>query len=532
MLLTKLLRALPDSLAATFRVPPPEGLDIALVTDKSRQAVPGALFVAYPGVAVDGAQYIRDAVQRGARVIVSETYVPDRVISGCPGTAFIQVTNGRAALAYLSAAWHDLPTRNLRVIGITGTDGKTTTSTLIENILLAAGHTVGTITTVAAHIGGKEVDTGFHTTTPDAPDIQRYLAQMVAMGTEYAVVEATSHGLSQRRLDAVDFDIAVVTNITHEHLDLHGTWDAYRDAKAMLFRSLAETRRKPRTAKVAVLNRDDNASGVYDFLRAIPCDERISYSARGEGSGTSQMQGGTQEMEITARNIVHSANGLSLDIDTPFGTLAIASPLIGRYNISNILAATGAAIGRRIPFDAIAAGVNMTHSIVGRMERIDGSQPITVIVDFAHTPNALENALKTGRELTQGGVIAVFGCAGLRDVQKRAWMGEVAGRLADLVVVTAEDPRTEELSAINAQIEEGLHKLSRVLGRDYFLVDDRAAAIRFAIQDLAQPGDIVMVCGKGHERSMCYGTTEYPWSDQDAVRAALAETKSVDGGER
>src|SRR5581483_10873190 len=196
---------------------------ITQVTDKSRQVAPGALFVAYPGVNVDGAQFIPDALARGALAVVSQSPISSSLISQYPNVAFLQVTNGRAALAQLAAAWYRYPTRNLRVIGVTGTDGKTTTSTLIENILLAAGHTAGTITTVAAHIGGKEVDTGFHTTTPDAPDIQRYLAQMVERGTEYAVVEATSHGLAQHRLDAVDFDIAVVTNLTHEHLDLHGS---------------------------------------------------------------------------------------------------------------------------------------------------------------------------------------------------------------------------------------------------------------------------------------------------------------------
>ncbi len=495
---------------------------ITQVTDKSRQVAPGALFVAYPGVNVDGAQFIPDALARGALAVVSQSPISSSLISQYPNVAFLQVTNGRAALAQLAAAWYRYPTRNLRVIGVTGTDGKTTTSTLIENILLAAGHTTGTITTVAAHIGGKEVDTGFHTTTPDAPDIQRYLAQMVERGTEYAVVEATSHGLAQHRLDAVDFDIAVVTNLTHEHLDLHGSWEAYRDAKALLFRSLMNSRRKPRTAKVAVLNADDNPRGVFDYLRAIPCDERVVYSQESETEKKNSKFDSVPETWIHARDVQHSVEGLRFVIETPFGELEIVSPLLGRYNVSNILAAAGAAIGRRIPFDAIAEGVGMTRGVVGRMERIESSQPFTVIVDFAHTPNALRHALQTARDLTAGRVLVVFGCAGLRDVQKRAWMGEVAGQLADLTVVTAEDPRTESLAAINAQIEVGLHKAGRVRDRDYFIVDDRGAAIEFAIRQLAQPRDIVMLCGKGHERSMCYGTTEYPWSDQDAARAALA----------
>jgi UDP-N-acetylmuramoyl-L-alanyl-D-glutamate--2,6-diaminopimelate ligase len=216
-------------------------------------------------------------------------------------------------------------------------------------------------------------------------------------------------------------------------------------------------------------------------------------------------------------------------LSTPFGELALESPLIGRYNVSNILAATGAALARRIPFEAIAQGVNFTRGIVGRMERVTLSEtpaPFDVIVDFAHTPNSLKEALKTGRELAAGRVIAVFGCAGLRDVEKRAWMGETAGKFADLTVITAEDPRTESLSAINRQIEEGLVRAGRVADRDYFVVEDRGAAIAFAITELARPGDVVFLCGKGHEASMCFGTTEFPWSDQGAARLALEQLVS------
>ncbi len=511
-------------------------LQISRVTANSRDVIPGTLFVAYPGVNVDGAQFIPDAIQRGAVAIVTQSPV-SRLQSPIP---IFVVPNGRSALAHLAAAFHNFPSRNLRVIGVTGTDGKTTTSTLIENILLAAGHTVGTITTVAAHIGGQEVDTGFHTTTPDAPEIQNYLAQMVEQGTEYAVIESTSHGLAQHRLDAVDFDIAVVTNITHEHLDIHGSWENYRDAKAMLFRALMNSQRKPRTAKVAVLNADDNSRGVFDYLRQIPCDEKVIYTqsavisqqaaVNSEQSSVSSLQSPSSKLQapnelwISARDISHTPNGLQFTLDSPFGELRIESPLIGRYNVSNILAATGAAIGRRIPFDKISHGIKITRGIAGRMERIENARGLNVIVDFAHTPFALENALKTARELTngQGRVISVFGCAGLRDAQKRAWMGEISGTLADITIVTAEDPRTESLAQINSQIAEGLHKANRALHRDYFIIGDRADAIHFAINKIAQPNDVVILCGKGHERSMCFGTTEYPWSDQDAARSALA----------
>ncbi|HEX7587472.1 MAG TPA: UDP-N-acetylmuramoyl-L-alanyl-D-glutamate--2,6-diaminopimelate ligase, partial [Anaerolineae bacterium] len=437
----------------------------------------------------------------------------------------ITVPNARAALAHLAASWYDMPSRKLRVIGVTGTDGKTTTCMLAASILSAAGHKVGTITTVAATIGDQEIDTGFHTTTPDAMEVQRYLAQMVEKGMGYAVIEATSHGLAQHRLDAVEFDIAAVTNITHEHLDLHGSWENYRDAKALLFQSLATSYRKPRTAKVAVLNADDNARGVFDTLLAIPVDEQIVYSTtedRSAGRRTEDVRRSSRRAvlrQIFARDVESTPTGLRFTVVTPHGELAITSPLIGRYNVSNILAAIGVGMARRVPFDAMREGVARVRGVVGRMQVMQ-TEPFTAIVDFAHTPNALHVALETARGLTQGRVIVVFGCAGLRDVSKRAMMGEVAGGLADQIVVTAEDPRTESLEEINRQIEEGLQRAGRRKQVDYSLVDDRAEAIQLAVNS-ARAGDLVIVTGKGHERSMCFGTTEYPWSDQDALRSAL-----------
>jgi len=523
MNLSHLLRALP-----AYQVQNARDIEIAQITADSRQVTPGALFVAYPGVNVDGARFIPEAIARGAIAIVTESPISNLQFP------IILVPNARSALAYLSAAWHDFPSRKLRVIGVTGTDGKTTTCALAASILEAAGHKVGTITTVSATIGDQQMDTGLHTTTPDAPDIQRYLAQMVDAGAEYAVIEATSHGLEQRRLDAVEFDVAVVTNITHDHLDLHKTWENYRDAKAMLFRALATAYRKPRTAKVAVLNADDAERGVFEFLRQIPADEQIVYSTNSKFKiQNSRLEIGDLNFEfrisnfefVIARDIEHSASGLCFAVVTPHGELPITSPLIGRYNVSNILAAIGVGMARRVPFDAMRAGVARVRGIVGRMQVMQScdsaqDEPFTAIVDFAHTPNALRVALETAREIARGRVIVVFGCAGLRDVGKRALMGQIAGRLADRIVVTAEDPRTESLDAINAQIAEGLRRAGRREREDYFIVNDRAEAIVFAIK-MAQAGDLVIITGKGHERSMCFGTTEYPWSDQEAVTAAI-----------
>lgn len=509
MKLSSLLPTLP-----AYEIENERDVKIAQVTADSRQVQPGALFVAYPGVSVDGARFISHALERGAVAIVAEKRPPAPL--PCP---LVLVPNARIALAHLAAAWHDFPSRKLRVIGVTGTDGKTTTCTLVAAILTAAGHQVGAITTVGATIGGNQVDTGLHTTTPDAPDIQFFLAQMVDARMQYAVVEATSEGLAQRRLDAIDFDVAAVTNITHEHLYYHGNWENYRDAKALLFRSLAASFRKPRTRKVAVLNADDHERGAFEFLSGIPADEQIVYQVeRQKGNGKREPTEG-KRVWIYGRDIQSAPSGLRFVVETPFGELEVQSPLIGRFNVSNILAAVGIGIARRVPFEAIRKGIALVKGVPGRMEIIQ-AEPFMAIVDFAHTPNALRVALETARELTRGRLIVAFGCAGLRDVEKRALMGEVAGKLADYVVVTAEDPRTESLDAINGQISEGLGRVGRRRGSDYEIVPDRSDAIAAAV-GLAHPGDLVISCGKGHERSMCIGTTEYPWNEQEEVRRAL-----------
>ena len=476
-------------------------MEVRGISADSRRVAPGDLFVAVPGVAVDGHRYVPDALRAGAVACVVERLLPE--LAGVP-TAL--VPNAREALAYLHAAWQGFPGRKLRVIGVTGTDGKTTTVRLIAGILRAAGHKVASIDSVAAEIGGVELDTGFHTTTPDAPELQGYLAQMVAVGTEYAVLETTSHGLAQHRVTACEYDMAVVTNITHDHLDYHGTYEAYREAKALLFRALLTAARKPGMPKVAVLNADDAA---YDYLRAIPVEQQISYGLR-------------QPSQVTARDISISPAGLHFLAVTPAAAIPLRSPLVGRYNVANILAAVSVAYALGLAPAAIQEGVARVQGVRGRMERLHLGQPFTVIVDFAHTPNALENALTTARELAEGQVIVVFGCAGLRDRAKRPWMGEVAGRLADQVVLTAEDPRTESVEDIMDEIAAGCLRAGRVEGKDFWRVADRAEAIAQALA-LAQKGDVVLVTGKGHERSMCFGTLEHPWSDHEAIAQALAK---------
>jgi UDP-N-acetylmuramoyl-L-alanyl-D-glutamate--2,6-diaminopimelate ligase len=491
--LTELIAALPHS-----QVRGEPDVPITAIACDSRRAIPGSLFVAYRGVEVDGHDFVPRALENGAIAVVAERELPGLQVP------VIVVPDGREALAYLSAVWSGFPARHLTVIGVTGTDGKTTTCNLLHSILKAADQKAGLVTTVNAVIGERVIDTGLHTTTPDSPDLQRYLAEMVEAGMAYAVLEATSHGLEQQRVTACDFDVAVVTNVTHEHLDIHGSLQAYQRAKASLFQHLTEGYRKPAVPKVSVLNADDDS---FRYLHPIPADQHWSYSVGGKA-------------DVVAVDVRRIADETHFGVHSPTGDFELRTVLAGVYNVSNILAATAAALALRLPVEAIQAGVWAIKGIIGRMEQIDEGQGFLAIVDFAHTPHALDRALETARALTSGRVIAVFGCAGERDREKRAWMGEISGRLADITVMTAEDPRRESLAVILDEMARGAEKAGAVEGQTYFRVPDRAEAIQFAV-DLARPGDVVIACGKGHEQSMCYGTEETPWSEHEAVRTAL-----------
>jgi UDP-N-acetylmuramoyl-L-alanyl-D-glutamate--2,6-diaminopimelate ligase len=472
--------------------------EISGVVHDSRMVKGGEVFVAIPGLSHDGHQFIPQAVERGAAAVVGEKAIPDLPVP------YVQVRDSRQALAILSAAFYGHPGRKLRVIGVTGTDGKTTTVNLIHSILEAAGYKAGMISTVNARIGDRVYDTGLHTTTPEAPDVQFYLAEMVKAGAQYAVLEATSHGLHQHRVTGCEFDVAVVTNITHEHLDYHQTYEAYRESKAILFRSLSTSFRKPGVPKVAVINADDSSA---PYLLSIPADVYITY-----GLGP--------QANVRAEEIQADFDGLSFKVLFPGGELKVESRLVGMFNVYNILAAAAAALSQGLPPDAIAEGVRRVERVRGRMERVDLGQDFTVIVDFAHTPRSLEEALKTCRPWTKGRLVVVFGCAGLRDRAKRPMMGEIAGRLADLAVLTAEDPRTEDVNEIIRQIAEGCQRAGRREGEGYVAIPDRREAIEWAIAN-AQPGDLILITGKGHEQSMCIGTVEYPWDEFEAVRSAL-----------
>lgn len=475
-----------------------QDIEITGIASDSRQVKPGDLFVALKGLEYDGHQFIPEALARGARALVVEETIPEVDLP------LIVVPDSRQALAHLAAAWYRFPSRRLRLIGVTGTDGKTTTVSLVRAILEAAGQAAGMVTSVKAIISDEEMETGLHTTTPEALELQNLLARMVQVGCEYAVIEATSHGLAQYRLEACHFDVAAITNITHEHLDYHKTFSEYREAKALLFRNLATSFRKPETPKVAVLNLDDPS---FDYLKEIPADQQISYGLH-------------HPADVTAEAIALLPTSTHFTTQTPAGSFPIQSPLVGEFNAYNLLAAIAVATSQEVPPGAIQEGVSRMSGVPGRMEKIDLGQPFQVIIDFAHTPNALRHALETARLMTGGRLFVVFGCAGLRDRAKRPMMGEIAGQLADRVIITAEDPRTEDLKAIMDQIAQGCKEAGREEDTDFWRIGDRGEAIQFAI-DRAEPGDLVIITGKGHEKSMCFRTTEYPWSDHEAVQAAL-----------
>jgi len=507
----KTLQQIFTELPLPFCMKDAPNIPITGISIDSRAVQPGYLFVAMTGGTVDGHDYIRSAVNNGAVAIVGE-----KDISGL-SVPYIRLENTRRALTWMAASFHDWPARKLTMIGVTGTDGKTTTTNLIHKILLAANLKAGMISTVNAVIGNETLDTGFHVTTPDAHDVQRYLAKMVDAGLTHVVLETTSHGWSQYRVDACEFDIGVVTNITHEHMNEHGSYENYRAAKARLFSSLEITLDKPQgNPRLGIINRDDDKS--FDFLNNFIKVNKLNY---GLGDGA----------DVHATDIAYSPSGIHFTAQGRDFQVDVTSNLVGAYNVSNCLAALAATVyGLGIEPEVAAQGIESLDGIPGRMERIDLGQNFTAIVDFAHTPNALKSALEAGRTMTSGRVISVFGSAGLRDKEKRRMMAETSAELADLMVLTAEDPRTESLEEILEEMAAGARSRGGSEGQTFWRVSDRGEAIRFALS-LARPGDIVLSCGKGHEQSMCFGEREHLWDDRTAMRAALSEYLGVDGPE-
>jgi len=469
------------------------------VTHDSRAVRAGSLFVAIPGLHVDGHDFVADAAARGAAAAIVERAIP--------GLALPQlvVDATPAALATAAAWWYGDPSRDLSVVGITGTDGKTTTCYLIRAILEAADRPTGFAGTIDVIVGGESLGNEARTTTPEAPWLQALLRSMVDAGDGWAVLEASSHGLAQDRVGEVAWDVAVLTNVTEEHLEFHRTPEAYRAAKRRLFEALAVGAANPEKGfgKTAVLNVDDPAAA--DFAAA----------ARAAGA-TLLGYGASPRADVQLADVRQDAQRLHVGLRTPRWHGELALHLAGRFNAHNALALDPA---------VIRAGLEGLTGVPGRMERIDAGQPFVVVVDYAHTADALAKVLdELAPVATAGGsgLIAVFGSAGDRDRVKRPAMGRVAGARCRLVVLTDEDPRTEDRESILDEIAAGAEEAGCRRGRDVLLVPDRPSAIRRAFA-AARTGDVVLLAGKGHEKTIEMADTVIAWDEAGEARVALAE---------
>jgi UDP-N-acetylmuramoyl-L-alanyl-D-glutamate--2,6-diaminopimelate ligase len=474
---------------------------ISDITYDSRLATAGSLFVAMRGGYADGHAYIDQAIRNGASAVMVER-------PGAYAVPSIVVQDSRASLSPLAAEFFDHPSRILNVVGITGTDGKTSTSTLAEAMLQSAGYRTGLIGTVQIKIGDEVADHETRQTTPESLDIQRIFRKMLDAGVEWAVLEATSHGLAMHRLDDVRFEIAAVTNITHEHLDFHGSLEAYWAAKRRLFELVHDGGRK------AVVNLDnEGARSVLDCC---------------SGLATSTYSMSTGDAHVTTGDLALGAYGFKSTFQTPLGPVRVESPLLGGFNVSNSLCASAIALHAGVDLDVIARTLAQPPIIAGRMARIDEGQDFSVVVDYAHTPASLEKVLTLLRGLDgTRRLIVVSGSAGERDREKRPLQGRVCAQYADVSIFTNEDPRFEDPAGIIEQIAEGARQCGACEGTTMFLIEDRAAAIEHAIS-LAQPGDTVLLAGKGHERSIIVSGEKRPWDEALAARTAVRNRMAME----
>ncbi len=478
--------------------------EISALAYDSRKVVPGGLFVAVPGTHTDGRRFLGEAAQRGAVVALGEA--PGMPTSALP-LPYIEVRDVRTALANLACTFYGYPARQLCTIGITGTDGKTTTSNLISAIFESAGRPTGLMTTANFKIRGQEWENATRQSTLEALEVQQLLRRMLDAGVSHAVIESTSHGLELRRVHGCEFDVGVVTNITHEHLDFHKTIEGYRRAKARLFEMLDPQRDKGLGCRpVAILNRDDSS---YEILKPYCRVPILDY-------------GVDTPAAVRAVDMQLQADCTRFRAVLPEAEIAIETRLVGRFNVSNCLAAIATAYSQGIAPADIARGLASVAGVTGRMERIDEGQSFTVIVDYAHTPDSLEKVLAILRPLTAGKLMVVFGSAGERDVQKRPIMGRIAAQMADFFVITDEDPREEEREKILDEIAQGAEAVGKRRGKDFLCIADRTEAIARAFAQ-AKAGDTILLAGKGHEQSIIIGREKFPWDDRRVAREQLRQ---------
>ncbi len=467
-------------------------LHIRQIACDSRKVQPGALFVAIHGVAADGNVYAKDAASRGAVVVLSEDPAPP---DWAPGVAWVQVSDARKALALTAANFFGKPATALKLVGVTGTNGKTTTTSLIDSIVRASGAKTGLFGTIAYHTPRGEFPAP--NTTPESLDLQSFFAEIRDAKGTYAVMEASSHALALDRLWSCHFAAAVFTNLTRDHIDFHKTFDNYFAAKLRLFEGTGAG-----APDVAVINTDDEWGKKLLGL--------------GKKTVTYGLQNGS---DLTVKKFQLSFSGLSFAAQTPNGKIQVQSALVGRINVYNILAAVGAGIVLGFPNEIIEAGIRNLEAVAGRFQRVDQGQPFLVVVDYAHTDDALENLIRTARELNpKGRIITLFGCGGSRDRTKRPIMGELSGRLSDLSILTSDNPRQEDPLKIISDIVVGMQKS----GGKYLIEPDRGKAIPMAIEE-ARAGDMVLLAGKGHEDYQVFADHSIHFDDREEARKALRD---------
>lgn len=494
--LQELIKLLPEA-----RISGDCNLWVTDVVYDSRKVTPGALFICLTGSKADGHNYLSQAKELGAVAIIAEKAVDIQ------GITVISVSDTRTVMQELAPYFFDYPSRKLRVIGVTGTNGKTTTTYLIKSVLEEAGYKTGVIGTIRTMIGNRSLPV--KNTTPNVIVLQSLLAEMVKEAVEYAVMEVSSHALALNRIAGCEFDAAIFTNMTRDHLDFHGTLENYAKAKSLLFKSLQEAA-SCKSGKSAVINADDPAGAV---MQAAAACKVMTY-------------GINSQADITAENISIGARGASFMLKTKQEKIPLSLKITGRFNIYNVLGAVGALIAEGIDIPVIKKALESFSSVDGRFELVDAGQDFAVIVDFAHTPDGLENILHTARQFAKDKLILVFGCGGDRDRTKRPIMGKLAAKYADIIIATSDNPRSEDPEAILAEIEAGI-LADLTPGKKYENIAERKQAIKRAIE-LAKPNDIVIIAGKGHETYQILKDWTIDFDDRLVVRELLRS--EIDGG--
>lgn len=515
-----------------------------IITDicfDSRKVVAGSMFFALPGIHVHGNTFILQAIENGAAAIVFQDDLPqqikemcdNRTKNGLDSPVFVRVKNARTAMSPASATFYDNPSSNLAVIGVTGTEGKSSTVSFIWQLLKLCGKKAGFISTVQYSLGSEAIANPEHQTTPEAPIVQKQLYQMVQNGCEYAVVESSSHGLSAKtnRLGNVMFDVGVWMNVTHEHLEFHGTHEQYKNDKANLFRNLDKhnhekklSGRKTSVPSFGVINLEDPAWEYFALATKYP----VYGFSSGKAVAAEKTQEGVPVMQkkvvpFTAKKITATSKSINFTADTPEGNLVVTAPLSGTFNVYNVLASI-IAVSKiaTIPIKKVAAQCLKLEPVIGRMTVISQGQPFTVIVDYAHTPSSFQTIFPPLRKQTKGRIFALFGSGGERDIKKRPEQGKIAAKYCDVVILTDEDPRGEDSIALLEMIAKGCRKSGKTEDNGLFIIPSRQEAIRKAFA-MAQEDDMVLLLGKAHENSIIYKNFVMPYDEIAEAKKALEE---------